>query len=120
MAAKNALLRFGSMVSTLTATVLNRRAAAYLKKVRHEFGEQQRGKEFSQKEFAGLLALKLGSWFTVGMYRTYENRSRHVPAAVLLAAAELSGVPISLERSTEDALVDRVVQRLRQANISVE
>jgi len=106
------------VVATFTATVLNRRAAAYLKRARLEFGEQTRGKEFSQKEFAALLALKLGDWFTVGMYRTYEARSRHVPAAVLLAAAELSGIPIQLERSVEDALVDRVVQRLRQANIT--
>lgn len=106
------------MVSTLTSTVLNRRAAAYLRKARYEFGEQQRGKEFSQKEFAALLALKLGPWFTVVMYRSYENRSRHVPAAVLLAAAELSGIPIALERSTEDALVDRVVHRLREAGIT--
>jgi hypothetical protein len=115
---KGALLRLAVMVSTLTATVLNRRAAAYLKKARLEFGEEQRGKEFSQKEFAGLLALKLGPWFTAGMLRTYEARTRHVPAAVLLAAAELTGIPISLERSTEDALVDRVVHRLREAGIS--
>jgi hypothetical protein len=115
--AHHAFLRFEQMVSTLTASVLNRRAAGYLRKARFEFGEQTRGKHYSQKEFAALLAVKLAG-LTAAQYRSYENRTRHVPAAVLLAAVELTGVQISLEAEAEQALIDRVVHRLREAGIS--
>lgn len=107
------MLRFAEMVSSLTASVMNKRAATYLRKARFEFGEQSRGKHYSQKEFAALLALKVPG-LTAAMYRSYENRTRHVPAAVLLAAVELTGIQIALAAEAEQALVDRVVQRLRQ------
>ena len=113
--AQPAFLRFERMVSELTASVMNRRAANYLRQARFEFGELTRGKQYSQKEFAALLALKIAG-LTVAMYRSYENRTRHVPAAVLLAAVEMTGLRIGLAAEAEQALVDRVVHRLRQVD----
>ena len=105
------------MVSELTASVMNKRAANYLRKARLEHGDQTRGKPYSQKEFAALLSIKVPG-LTAAMYRSYENRTRHVPAAVLLAAVELTGIQIALAAEAEQALVEKVVQRLRQSGIT--
>lgn len=98
-------------MAPITDTDLNRLAADYLKRVRLEFGRRERGRELNKAEFARLLAKRLGTNLSAGMYRTYERRERQIPAAVMIAASQVSGVPMVVDEQQGEMILDWLERR---------
>lgn len=98
-------------VAPITNTDLNRLAADYLKRARLEFGHRERGRELNKAEFAKLLATRLGTKLSAGMYRSYEARLRQIPAAVMIAASEVSGIPMVVDEQQGELILDWLEKR---------
>ncbi len=93
-------------VAAFKLTKQNQLAADYLKNVRVEHGKRVRGKELDRVEFATLLAQALEVGLSPQMYRTYENGTRAVPAAVMIAASQVSGVPMVVDEQQGELILD--------------
>jgi hypothetical protein len=98
-------------MAPITDTDLNRLAADYLKRARLEFGQRERGRELNRVEFAALIAKRLGTSLSAGMYRTYERKERQIPAAVMIAASMVSGVPMIVDEQQGELILDWLERR---------
>lgn len=100
----------------MAASPLNKEAGAWLRDARKE-------RKRSGPKFAGALSDLLKTPISAGALYAYETGTRTVPAAVMLAAARLTRVPIALDatakRSLADELVEEVLRRLREKGLDV-
>ena len=98
-------------MARITETDLNGLAADYLIRARRELGLRTQGRELTKAEFARLVAKRLGSTLTAGMYRSYEGRLRQIPAAVMIAASQVSGVPMIVDEQQGELILDWLERR---------
>lgn len=98
-------------MAPITESDLNRLAADYLKRARLEYGRPARSRELNKGEFAKLLAKRLGTNLTAGMYRSYEACLRQIPAAVMIAASQVSGTPMVVDDHQADLILDLLDRR---------
>jgi len=90
----------------MARTAYNKRAGEWLRAVR--------GKKRSAARFAGALTLILETPVTPGALYAYESGTRTVPAAVLLAASQISGQPIALSEAAKKTLIDELLEELER------
>jgi hypothetical protein len=90
----------------MARTAYNKRAGEWLRTVR--------GKKRSAARFAGALSLVLETPVAPGALYSYENGTRQVPAAVLLAASEITGQAIAMDPAARKRLIDEVADELER------
>jgi transcriptional regulator with XRE-family HTH domain len=100
----------------MAASPLNKEAGNWLREARKE-------RKRSAPKFAGALSDLLKTPVTAGALYAYETGTRTVPAAVMLAAARLTRVPIELDEAAKKSLADEisedVFRRLREKGLDV-
>ena len=90
----------------MARTAYNKRAGEWLREVR--------GKKRSAARFAGALSLVLETAVTPSALYSYETGARQVPAAVLLAASEITGQAIAMDPLARKRLIDEVADELER------
>jgi hypothetical protein len=94
----------------MAGTAHNKRAGEWLRKARVD-------RKRSGPRFAAQLASALQIPFKVGALYSYEAGTRAVPAAVLIAASEITGIPITADQAQKQTLVAEIAAEvLRQMN----
>jgi hypothetical protein len=94
----------------IAATALNKEAGGWLRRVR----EERKPRAWSAPQFATLLSDRLKIIVTAGALYSWETGTRTVPAAVMLAAAEVTARPIAMDGGARKLLIDELLDELER------
>lgn len=92
----------------MAATQHNKLAGTWLRQARESGGKRKR----SAPQFVKALSAALGTTVNTGALYAWEGGTRTVPAAVLLAAAEITHRPIALDAAAKTGLIDELFEEL--------
>lgn len=91
-------------------TAFNKEAGKWLRRVR----EERKPRAWSATKFAALLSDRLKIIVTPGALYSWELGTRTVPAAVMLAAAEITARPIAMDSDARKLLIDELLDELER------
>ena len=96
-----------SAVPEMQGTAENRLAGIYLRQCRLSLGKTGR-------EFTLAVGEELGFAISESSLNAYEKGRHTVPAAVMIAASRLSGMPMVVDERSEELFLERIERRLAE------
>jgi transcriptional regulator with XRE-family HTH domain len=95
----------------MASTQHNKAAGAWLRQARES-------EKRSAAQFSEALTSALGTPISTGALYAWEGGTRTVPAAALLAAAQITHLPIALDAAAKKGLVDELADELLERLIA--
>ena len=96
-----------AVVPEMQGTAANQLAGIYLRQCRRSLDQ-------SGREFSVALSAELGLSVSPSSLTGYEKGRRAVPAAVMIAASRLSGMPMVVDERSEELFLERIERRLAE------
>ena len=100
----------------IAGTTLNKEAGRWLRRVRTE----RKPRAWSGPKFADALSGVLKITVTAGALYTWETGTRTVPAAVLLAASDITAQPVAMDGGARKRLIDELLDEFDRRRLERE